>query len=113
MSMSAIAFAEETTIELGIPTVSSVAKLKQTADDLYARTYYRKAADAYATYAEQAEWLANIISGGIEPYNNASYDDVKNWYPSFFTFDELSYQEDIYEKENSQITYYFDLYKTE
>ena len=30
-----------------------------------------------------------------------------------FTFDDLSYQQDIYEKNNSQITYYFDLYKTE
>lgn len=41
------------------------------------------------------------------------YYDKRSSITPHFTFDELSYQEDIYEKENSQITYYFDLYKTE
>lgn len=106
MSVGAFAFAEDTAkesdttfdlsaeqqkiSELGIPTVSSVAKLKTEADDLYAAKDYRKAADAYATYAKQSNWLANIISGGLEPYYGASYDKRKNWYPSNLSYNKLS-----------------------
>lgn len=106
MSVSILVFAEEEkptedsefdlsveqnkVAELGIPTVSSVATLKKEADDLWAAKDYRKAADAYATYAKQANWLANIITGGLEPFYGASYDKRKNWYPSVLSYSSLS-----------------------
>ena len=65
--------------ELGIPTVSSVATLKSNADALWEAKDYSNAAVAYANYAEQVNWLANIISGGLEPYYGASYDDKESF----------------------------------
>ena len=76
--------------ELGIPTISSVAELKKEADDLYAAKDYKNAATAYAVYAKNANWLANIISGTLEPYYGASYDDRKNWYPKKMEYSSLS-----------------------
>ena len=67
--------------DLGIPTVNSVAELKAKADELWQSKNYEEAAPAYAAYAKQANWLANIISGGLEPYYGASYDDRKDWSP--------------------------------
>ena len=65
--------------ELGIPTVASVAELKKAADDLWNAKDYEAAADAYSTYAKQANFLANLISAGLEPFYGASYDDRKNF----------------------------------
>lgn len=70
--------------ELGVPTVSSVADLKKAADDLWDAQDYTAAADAYATYAKQANWLANLISAGLEPYYEASYDNRKSFSFSMF-----------------------------
>lgn len=67
--------------ELGIPTVSSVQKLKSEADALYESKDYMKAAEAYSLYAKNVNWLANIISGTLEPYYSADYDDRKDWKP--------------------------------
>ena len=58
--------------ELGVPTVSSVAELKKKADDLWSAKDYAAAADAYAVYAKQANWLANLITAGLEPFYSAS-----------------------------------------
>lgn len=65
--------------ELGIPTVASVAELKKAADDLWNAKDYTGAADAYATYAKQANWLANLITAGLEPFYGASYDNRKSF----------------------------------
>lgn len=81
---------QEKTAKLGIPTVSSVEELKKAADDLYAAGDYRNAAAAYAVYAEQANWLANIISGGLEPFYGASYDNRKNWSPKVLSYSTLT-----------------------
>lgn len=76
--------------ELGIPTVSSVATMKSEADTLWNSKDYKAAAVAYSNYAKQANWLANIISDGLEPYYSASYDDKKSWYPKTLSYNELS-----------------------
>ena len=79
--------------ELGIPTVTSVAALKSKADELWESKDYKEAANAYAEYAKQANWLANIISSGLEPYYGASYDDRKGWSPKEMSFSELALAE--------------------
>ena len=81
---------QEKIAELGVPTVSAVAELKSNADTLWKNGDYEAAARAYAEYAKQANWLANIISGGLEPFYSASYDDRKNWYPDQLSFSDLS-----------------------
>lgn len=81
---------QEKIAELGVPTVSAVAELKSNADTLWKNGDYEAAARAYAEYAKQANWLANIISGGLEPFYSASYDDRKDWYPDQLSFSDLS-----------------------
>ena len=54
--------------ELGIPTVSSVAEMKSKADSLWDAGDYQAAAEAYSIYAKNANWLANLIAAGCEPY---------------------------------------------
>lgn len=76
--------------ELGIPTVASVAEMKANADDLWNNKDYEGAASAYAEYAKQANWLANIITAGLEPYYGASYDDRKDWSPILMSIPELA-----------------------
>lgn len=79
---------EEKIKELGIPTTKSVAELKKNADDLWKAEDYAAAAEAYAVYAKQANWLANIISAALEPFYGASYDDRKSF--SISSFDKTS-----------------------
>ena len=79
---------EQKVKELGIPTVSSVAELKKAADDLWKAKDYEAAAETYAVYAKQANWLANIISAALEPFYGASYDDRKSF--SISSFDKSS-----------------------
>ena len=79
---------EDKVKELGIPTTKSVAELKKAADDLWSANDYAAAADAYAVYAKQANWLANIISAALEPFYGASYDDRKSF--SISSFDKTS-----------------------
>lgn len=76
--------------ELGIPTVAAVSELRSTANKLWEQKDYAAAAPAYAEYAKQANWLANIISAGLEPFYGAAYDDRKNWSPKELSFGTLS-----------------------
>ena len=90
--------------ELGVPTVSSVADLKKVADDLWNAKDYIAAADAYATYAKQANWLANLITAGLEPYYGASYDNRKNF--SFSGFKKgTNYKHDLAAAERKANSY--------
>lgn len=75
--------------ELGIPTMSSVFDLSEKADGLWDAEEYKNAADAYATLAEQANWLANILSAGLEPYYSADYDDRKDFSPQKIDISDL------------------------
>lgn len=68
--------------ELGVPTLTSVAELKSEADSLWSQEKYDEAAVAYAIYAKQVNWLANLVSAGLDPFYNASSSDRKDYYPS-------------------------------
>ena len=81
---------QETVAELGIPTVSTVAALKTEADALWTAKDYAGAATAYATYAKQANWLANLISAGLDPFYTASSSDRKGWSPSQLSWNDLT-----------------------
>ena len=76
--------------ELGILTTASVDELKKNADALWTAKDYKSAAEAYAVYAKQANWIANIISAGLEPFYGASYDNRKDFYPKVLNFSDLS-----------------------
>jgi tetratricopeptide (TPR) repeat protein len=68
--------------ELGIPTVESVESLKSAAVKLWNAKDYEKAAEAYATYATNANWLANLISVGLDPYYDATSSEQTSLYKS-------------------------------
>lgn len=68
--------------ELGIPTVSSVAELKSKADSLWDAGDYQAAAEAYSIYAQNANWLANLIAAGCEPFYGGSKDEQSSFYSS-------------------------------
>ena len=73
--------------ELGIPTVSSVGELKKNAEELWKAKDYKNAAEAYAIYAKQANWLANIITAGLDPFYGASSSARKSFSISEFNKD--------------------------
>lgn len=64
--------------ELGVPTVENVKKLKDNAYSLFNSGQWQKAASALNEYSRNANWIANLITSGLEPYYGASYDDRKN-----------------------------------
>ena len=66
--------------ELGIPTASSVTDLKTKADSFWDQGDYTNAALAYAEYAKQANWLANLISSGCDPFYGSSSNDTTKLY---------------------------------
>jgi len=61
----------------GIPSFSSVNSLQEKADALYENKSWKEAAIAYELFAENANWLANLMSKCVEPYYSTSYDDRK------------------------------------
>jgi len=81
---------EEQVSELGIPTPESVADLKEKADSLYDEKSYKDAAQAYANYAKNANWLANLLSQTLEPYYGAAYDDRKSFSPEVLSISTMS-----------------------
>lgn len=62
----------------GVPTIETVDAMKIKADELYTTESWEQAADAYIAYAENVNYLANLIKSGLEPYYGASYDNKKN-----------------------------------
>lgn len=64
--------------EYGMPTISSVDEMLVNADKLYDTQNWQDAADAYSLFAKNANWLANLISNGLEPYYSATYDEKKS-----------------------------------
>lgn len=66
--------------ELGIPTPSSVNTLRADADNLWRTEDYEKAAPAYALYAKNANWLANLISAGLDPFYDGTKDEKSTLY---------------------------------
>lgn len=62
----------------GVPTIATVAEMKVKADALYESGSWQEAASAYELYANNVNWLANLLSQCVEPYYSASYDDKKS-----------------------------------
>ena len=65
-------------LELGLPTIDLVTYLKNQAIETFESGNYEEALPLLEEWAKQANWLANLISGGLEPYYSASYDNRKN-----------------------------------
>ncbi|HLW06014.1 MAG TPA: hypothetical protein VKY45_00505 [Marinilabiliaceae bacterium] len=65
--------------ELGVPTLDSVTGLKNQAIQTFESGDYEQALPLLEDWAKQANWLANLISGGLEPFYSASYDDRKEF----------------------------------
>lgn len=66
--------------ELGVPTAASVAELKSKADALWAEGDWEKAADAYSEYAQEVNWLANLVAAGCEPFYGGTSDERSQFY---------------------------------
>jgi len=65
--------------ESGIPTPSEVDTLKEKAFNFFNNGNYEEAEKAFDRWAKSANWLANIIASGLEPFYGASYDDRDNF----------------------------------
>lgn len=72
-----ISMQKEQIEKYGVPTINTVAEMKIKADALYDSQSWEKAAAAYETYAQNVNWLANLLSQCVEPYYSASYDKRK------------------------------------
>ena len=63
--------------QLGIPTVSEVDALERKARSLFNDGNCKEAVPILEEYAKESNWIANLISSGLDPYYGASYDDRK------------------------------------
>lgn len=63
---------------LGVPSPEEVDSLRERAYSLYEADSCSTAVEALRNHAEKANWLANVISQGLEPFYDASYDDQEN-----------------------------------
>jgi tetratricopeptide (TPR) repeat protein len=70
---------EEEIKESGIPTPGEVETLKEKANKLFNDGNYQEAEKAFEKWAKSANWLANIVTSGLEPFYGASYDDRDNF----------------------------------
>lgn len=65
--------------EMGIPTDEAVRQIADKAQALFNEGDYEKALPVLQEWARKANWLANIVAAGLEPFYSASYDDRKNF----------------------------------
>ena len=65
--------------EAGVPTPQSVQQMQEKAAGLVRDSKWQDAASAYEVYARSANWLANLIGAGLQPFYNAPYDDRKSY----------------------------------
>lgn len=70
---------EKLTKELGVPSVEDIAKLETKVKSLLDADDCGAAIPVLDEYARKANWLANLISAGIQPYYGASYDEQKHF----------------------------------
>lgn len=63
---------------LGVPSPEEVDSLRERAYSLYKADSCSTAVPALQTHAEKANWLANVISKGLQPYYDASYDEQES-----------------------------------
>ena len=76
--------------EIGIPTPSLVKELETDANELFEAKKYKEAAEAYAELASKSNYLANLISQGLEPFYNKRYSDDD--YDSSYVFALAKYE---------------------
>ena len=69
--------------ENGIPTPAIVEDLLKEATDYWNAKDYQNAASAYAEVASKSNYLANLISQGLEPFYSKRHDDE---YDSSYVF---------------------------
>lgn len=69
----------EKVAELDVPTISDVDTLENSAKQLFNAENCTEAIPILEEYAKKANWLANLISSGLDPYYGASYDDRKDY----------------------------------
>jgi len=74
--------AQDKVSELGIVTKSGVDALENQARELFNAGSCTQAIPVLEDYAKKANWLANLIAQGLEPYYGASYDDRKDYPPA-------------------------------
>lgn len=67
------------TKELGVPTRSEVSALEDEAKRLFEAGDCKAAEVALDKFARKANWLANLISGGLQPFYDASYDNRRRF----------------------------------
>lgn len=65
--------------DLGVPTTKDVEDAATKAQQLFESGNYEEALPALEEWARKANWLANIISGALEPFYSASYDARKSF----------------------------------
>ena len=63
--------------ELGVPTPALIDELEASAYALLESEGCDVAIDAFEEFGRQANWLANLISGGLEPFYRASVSDQR------------------------------------
>jgi len=63
---------------LGVPSPEEVDSLRERAYSLYKADSCSTAVPMLQTHAEKANWLANVISQGLKPYYDASYDEQES-----------------------------------
>jgi tetratricopeptide (TPR) repeat protein len=87
--LATVAFAEENNKESDpfdisklSEQVESVNKLEEESKVLYLAGDCNKAIPKLEVFSKQANWLANLISSGLDPYYGASYDDRKGFHYS-------------------------------
>ncbi len=61
--------------EIGIPTPELVEELETNANQLFKDKKYTEAAEAFSELASKSNYLANLISQGLEPFYSKSYSD--------------------------------------
>lgn len=61
--------------EIGLPTAEFVEDLATRANDAFESEEWEEAAEAYDQLSRSANWLANLIRSGLEPFYSASYDE--------------------------------------
>ena len=65
--------------EIGVPSLQYVSELDSVSLNLFQSGNCEEALPALEAYAKNANWLANIVSSGLEPYYGASYDSRKDY----------------------------------
>ena len=65
--------------DIGLPTVEAIELLKKEAYAHYENKNWELAIEAFSKLAKNANWLANLIRSGLEPYYGASYDERKEY----------------------------------